>query len=181
MVTDDILGVTPMDEFDNDDTRKKKLEESRRNALYYGWEYFKYHAQQRQAVFRFYLVLVGVALAGLISSYSNQYAELATDRWVVGISLIVLSLLFWRLDVRSYQLVKVAESFLFDEEQRLAAELSTQTIRLTANADQKRNAHWGRIRLATFRQIYGWMFFIVGLGGFAIIADSLKLLKKFFH
>jgi hypothetical protein len=142
MIGEYLGGATLMDDSDDDDNRKKQLDEARKNALYYGWEYFKYHAQQRQAVFRFYLILVGVALAGLVASYSNQYSGLGPDRWVIGLSLIILSIMFWRLDVRSYQLVKVAENYLLHEETKLAADLSTQTIRLTSNADANKKAFW---------------------------------------
>lgn len=168
-----------MEDQDDEDPRRKQMEDARKNALYYGWEYFKYHAQQRQAVFRFYLILVGVALAGLIASYSHQYEGLSSSRWIIGLSLITLSLLFWRLDVRSYQLVKVAETYLLHEEQHLATILATQTIRLTFTADRNKQKLWKAIRLATFRQVYGWMFLIVGIGGLGLfVYNSLDGMWK---
>jgi hypothetical protein len=173
MLGENLMGATPLDDSDEEDNRKKQLEDARKNALYYGWEYFKYHAQQRQAVFRFYLILAGAALAGLVASYSNQYAGLAANRWMIGLSLILLSLMFWRLDVRSYRLVKVAEAFLLHEERMLARDLSTESIRLTFNADANKGRFWSTVRLATFRQVYGWIFLFVGLCGLLISGQSL--------
>ena len=40
-------------------------------ALYYAWDHFAYHAQQRQTVFNFFLLLVG----GCVAAYSATIGE----------------------------------------------------------------------------------------------------------
>src|SRR5215207_7011250 len=88
-----------------------KLEEGPRKIAHtYAWEYFKYHAQQRQAAFRFFLVVVAALIAALIPKDSSAPTRL------VGAALMFASLLFWRLDKRNSLLVKLAEKYLKEEE-----------------------------------------------------------------
>src|ERR1044071_7818978 len=82
----------------------------------YAWEYFKYHAGQRQAVFRFYLFVVAACLVSF--GYSRRGVDNANAgnplsvAGPLGLILTVLSFIFWRLDQRSRSLIKLAEGAL---------------------------------------------------------------------
>jgi hypothetical protein len=49
-----------------------------------------------------------------------------------------------------------------------------ECARITFNADTNKNAFWKTLKLATFRQVYGWIFLIVGIGGLSIAMGSLR-------
>ena len=54
------------DNLDEEQERKRKedkLGEAYKAAATYAWEHFKMHAQQRQAVFRFYVLMAGAIFA----------------------------------------------------------------------------------------------------------------------
>src|SRR5216683_4257117 len=93
---------------------QRDREAAEKSAGIYAWEYFKYHAGQRQAVFRFYLVLIGAAT--LAYAYSLRADGSGIVKYFTGTVYIVASLLFWRLDVRSSRLIKLAESALRESE-----------------------------------------------------------------
>jgi hypothetical protein len=151
-------------------------EAAREAAARYAWEYFKYHAGQRQSVFRFYLTLVGVAV--LAYAYSQRFAQSAADaaeeaaklRPLIGVALVVTSFLFWRLDKRSRELIKNSETTLKVQESSLSGLLKDETIRLMHLGDLKCPI-FPISEFETFRQIYSWIFFVVGILGAFLISD----------
>jgi cyanate permease len=79
------------------------------------WKYFELHAQQRIAVFNFFLVLSGALAAGLAATLqgSQRFASLGI---ALGVLLAFVSFLFWKLDQRVAFLVKHAEASLAEIE-----------------------------------------------------------------
>src|SRR5690348_5493610 len=94
------------------------VEDAEKSAAIYAWEYFKYHAAQRQSVFRFYLTLIGAAT--IAYAYSQRFvptgsgapAPTADINELIGTIFMVASFLFWSLDKRSRRLIKLAEEAL---------------------------------------------------------------------
>lgn len=89
-------------------------------ARQYAWEWFQYHAEQRQTVFRFFLTIVAILAAGYATAWSADRLNWAA---MVSILLIICPILFWRLDERNRNLVKISERYLSVEENRLLGSL----------------------------------------------------------
>jgi hypothetical protein len=77
----------------------------------YAWGYFKLHADQRLQSFNFFLIVAGL-LAGGITSLLKEGGSTWWVAALLGLTLAVLSLVFWRLEERTKHLVKNAEEAL---------------------------------------------------------------------
>jgi hypothetical protein len=175
--------VTGGNDGDDDEEGKIATTSARRAAASYAWEYFRYHARQRQEVFRFYIIIVGALIAGDISSAD----VFQNHRYVFGLVLLVLSILFKRLDQRSHRLIKLAEAYLKIEEQCLSTELpfrkeDNDKIKILTGSDSPANR--GRI-LASFRQIYTVIFVLGGFIGLLMcyregLLEELRVLVQYF-
>lgn len=128
-------------------------------------------------MFRFFLVIAGALFAAYLLSFQSTAADLKDARPLIAIMLLVMSFLFWRLDVRSYQLVKLAEDYLVRDEGNLATALGTrdiplQDIRLIGRSNE-RKPKWPPLKwFASFRLVYAWIFFSVGVFGLYLLAWS---------
>src|SRR5271166_5133933 len=80
----------------------------------HAWRYFEMHAGQRMSLFNFYLVLSGLVIAGMAGIYVNKFAPLVGA--AVSVTLIVVALVFWKLDQRVSFLMKRAEIALAELE-----------------------------------------------------------------
>lgn len=160
---------------DNEDENQtlKPTSAAEKAAATYAWEYFKYHAQQRQAVFRFYLILIGAVFALFAASYSPQQSEIRDLRWIFGLLFMLISFLFWRLDVRSFNLVKLAERYIVVDEQRLSRILDRDEIKIISSADRRKNTAFIMRPFTTFRQVYRMIFLINSAFGLFIIYKNL--------
>lgn len=159
---------------------------ARATALQYAWNWFQYHAGQRMLVFRFFLVLTGALAAGCFAFLQKQNYDLLL---VLAILTIAFCFLFWRLDCRNRTLVKIAETYLKDEEEWLSTVLGLEHIRLAHRADLRRQpkptppvflrSTYQYIEpifdacFASFAQINQWIFCLIGGSGFALFIYSL--------
>ena len=78
----------------------------------YAWNWFSYHAAQRMPVFRFFFLVIGVLAVGYYQSIADNPIVAS------GFSVLAafLSLLFWRLDLRTRELIKIGEGLLLEME-----------------------------------------------------------------
>jgi hypothetical protein len=141
-------------------------------ALYYAWDHFAYHAGQRQTVFNFFLLLIGGCVAAYSSIMGESGATYNYFRSFLGVVLALGSLVFWRLDQRNAQLVKISEDALKDLEAQMAKEISVPSIRLIANAEKKISG-FPFSKIESFGQIYGLIFAVSGLVGLAMAILSV--------
>jgi hypothetical protein len=72
------------------------------------WGYFELHAGQRLTMFNFFVVLSGLVTAGLGATMQGS-PRMAVLGILLGVVLMLLSFVFWKLDQRSSFLVKHAE------------------------------------------------------------------------
>ncbi len=80
------------------------------NTLYvYAWNWFEYHAGQRMATFRFYMLFLAVLAAGFYIGVKDGYVVFA--QVVAGFGAFV-SLAFLILEIRNEQLVNVGRNAL---------------------------------------------------------------------
>lgn len=152
---------------------KDPTADAEKAAREYAWQWFQYHAGQRQTVFRFFLIVAGAAFGGYLTAARVQ--GLQDWAYWFGAIMVVLAVLFGRLDIRSHDLVRCAEMYLRREESRLADILGTQDIRISqrahdARVDAKGLAKW----IYSFRQVYRVLFWGVGMAGMAILLFDPK-------
>ena len=140
-------------------------------ALYYAWDHFAYHAQQRQTVFNFFLLLIGGCVAAYSSTMGEGGGEYNYFRSFLGAVLVLASLVFWRLDQRNARLVKISEEALKELEARMAKDINVQSIRLMANGEKK-ISRFPFSKIESFGQIYGLIFAVSGLVGLAMAIIS---------
>lgn len=138
-------------------------------AATYAWEHLKFSAQQRQTVFRYYLVIIAALLAAYFLSFQSTVSGLAVMRPWMGGMLVIVSLLFWALDVRSHRLIKISEEYLRVDEANLATALKEPKIRLIQRSEDCKPTEWYLVPFASFRLIYGWIFAVVGAAGLLIV------------
>jgi amino acid permease len=142
-------------------------------ALYYAWDHFAYHAQQRQTVFNFFLLLIGGCVAAYSSTIGENGGEYNYFRSFLGAVLVLASLVFWRLDQRNARLVKISEEALKELEARMAKDINVPSIRLMANG-QKKISRFPFSKIESFGQIYGLIFAVSGLVGLAMAILSAR-------
>jgi ADP-ribose pyrophosphatase YjhB (NUDIX family) len=129
-------------------------------ARIYSWDWFKFHAQQRLTVFNFYLVFSAFLFAGFATLAVNSKYELCV---LVAIAIVLVNFLFWRLDLRNTQLVKISELFLKDQEKVLASSIGTNTIAIADAAENK----WHRWPYS-FSEIHRLLLLLAGLLGIGL-------------
>jgi hypothetical protein len=142
-------------------------------ALYYAWDHFAYHAQQRQTVFNFFMLLIGGCVAAYSATIGESGGEYNYFRSFLGVVLALASLVFWRLDQRNARLVKISEEALKELEARMAKDINVPSIRLMANG-QKKISRFPFSKIESFGQIYGLIFAVSGLVGLAMAILSAR-------
>jgi hypothetical protein len=73
----------------------------------HAWSYFVLHADQRLRTFDFYLVLSTLIAGAMLSFMKSGIPRIQTA--ILATTLPFISFVFWKLDIRNKQLVKLAE------------------------------------------------------------------------
>jgi hypothetical protein len=153
------------------DNEKSTFNSAEQAAMSHAWAYFAFHAQQRQTVFNFFLILVGASIAAYAGTLGKS--EAIYFHLMIGFLISISSVLFWRLDKRNARLVKLAEKPLKAFESRLAEQTNLRSMEILSEADTKVGGPvWSM--LETFKQIFRVVFLFTGLVGVAIFCLSLK-------
>ena len=74
----------------------------------YAWNYFQLHASQRMSSFNFFVVIAALLTTGMVATFKTD----CTHHWLglpLGLSLSVISYIFWKLDQRTRYLIIHAE------------------------------------------------------------------------
>jgi len=81
--------------------------ETRKEFRDYLWKYFALHADQRLKTFNFYLIVAAI----FISGYLNLIAKTEHYTWscIIPFFLSITSFIFWKLDLRTKNMIKQAE------------------------------------------------------------------------
>ena len=151
------------------DKEAASFNDAEKAAQSLAWDYFAFHAQQRQTVFNFFIILNGAALAAFAASIDKPAATRL--HFFIGCVLAISSFLFWRLDERSRRLIQLAEAALKEIEIRLTAKTELAWLTILARSDNKIGG-WSA-RVESFTQIYRLAFLLSGLAGLAIIIRSI--------
>lgn len=152
----------------------KSLEEPFRK---YAWDYFALHADHRLRAFHFYILLSTTVLGGFGLLLRN--GEL--HKWMSGIGLLLvfLSFVFWKLDNRTRQLIKLGEEALkyLDGEYKLPLEGGKPHPLCLF---QREAAESAMLRLwplwfghFSYARCFRWMFAMFSVVGLVIVLVSL--------
>ena len=141
--------------------------ENKAAARDYAWKWFQLHAGQRQTVFQFFLAIIGAVLAGYFALLHAEPSSCVARFF--GLLIMGLSFLFWRLDCRGSQLVKIAERYLKTGEEKLALSMQLNEIKLVANADADKGGYRYLEWVHSFRQIYQYIFGLIALLGLVVL------------
>jgi hypothetical protein len=152
-----------------------------KDARNYAWEHFKLHAAQRFTTFNFFIVLAVLMTTGLATALSKdfQYPELAL---YMGLLLVVISFVFWKLDQRARQLLEVSkdalkemERFENEAEPRCWAVFRIEVARTTERKAQSHAFAPHRWHL-TYLHCFGIIYLLFGvLGGIGLYVSWAKV------
>ncbi len=133
-------------------------------ALDHAWRYFTLHAQQRISVFNFFVVLSGIIATG-IGAGLQAGKPMAPVVLSLGLLLALFSFVFYKLDQRGSQLVKLSEQVVIDAELKCMP-VYAQVMRIESGAPNKAEV-W------TFGKSFRLIFSILGLLGIVAVCVSL--------
>ena len=75
------------------------------------WASFALHAGQRLTTFNFFIVLSSLLINALVVSLQRDF-RVPHVGVVIGLLLALLAFIFWKIDVRNRQLIKLAEEVI---------------------------------------------------------------------
>lgn len=146
-------------------------------AMEHLWRFFALHAQQRVSVFNFFVVLAGV-ISAAIGGALQAGRPLNVVVIALGLLLPLLSFVFWRLDQRNSDLIKISERALRSGEMACLPDYARIFVREatagTTNAfagDSVVQTSW------TFRKSFRFIFFFMGLAG--TLASGFAVYRQF--
>jgi hypothetical protein len=120
------------------------VQDAETKAQTYAWNWFALHAGQRLQLVNFWLVAVAFLASAYVQARSNHMDAIAFGVSVTG---VVSSLAFMLLDVRTRQLVQVAESALRHFEASGVAAGMDEVTELVKASDQMRRSRFDSYRV----------------------------------
>lgn len=125
----------------------------------HAWNWFAHHAEQRMTALRFFLLVIGVFAVGYYQTLNNSHYVLAAAFSLLS---CCFSVLFWRLDVRTRELIKVGEDILSQTEAEMT-KFTTIQVNIVSDVDGRSSKHATRILpkiLYSYGQIFSAIFLI---------------------
>jgi len=140
----------------------------------HAWNWFAHHAEQRMTALRFFLLVIGIFAVGYYQTLNNSHYFLATAFSVLS---CCFSVLFWRLDIRTRELIKVGEDLLSQTEVEMT-KLSAIPVTIISEVDKKSSRHATRL-LPKLLYSYGQIFTAIFLLSFCFsICTAIYSLSK---
>jgi hypothetical protein len=113
------------------------MQDAETKAQTYAWNWFALHAGQRLQLVNFWLVAVAFLASAYVQARSSHMTAIAFGVSVTG---VVSSVAFMQLDVRTRQLVRVAENALeYFEASSVAAGMDKVTELVKASHEVRRS------------------------------------------
>jgi hypothetical protein len=118
-----------------------------RDAYDYAWNWFKYHAEQRLAMVRFAVLILGAIAAGVGYLHQNKTFFISVLLCIFG---IIASYCFLKLDHRTADLIKLGEKALAERENEMAEAVNSETIKMFQHAESLREKNLGTLSKINF-------------------------------
>jgi hypothetical protein len=103
------------------------MENPKERAQTYAWNWFALHAGQRLQLVNFWLIAVAFLASAFVQARASHLIPISVGVSVTG---VLASLAFLRLDVRTQQLIQVAENALAHLEQELEVDGQNGVVQL---------------------------------------------------
>jgi hypothetical protein len=133
------------------------------NALAYGFKWFEYHANQRITTFNYYLAVY----SGLAAAYGFLLKEkILAGSMLVSLLMLLMSILFWQLDIRNRQLIDIGESIITASWTKAGLHETLNPIE--ASRTQKSEG-------LRFRQLFGIVFLVGGIFGLVALGYAVAV------
>jgi len=130
----------------------------------HSWRYFELHAGQRITVFNYFLFASGATAAGLAATLQGT-ARFSSLGIALGVLLMLVSFIFWKLDQRVSFLIKHAEQALAETEQAFSAkEACLFLFEPKVTTESSDAANWWS-RQWTYGRAFRFVFVVMGLFG----------------
>lgn len=131
-------------------------------AQTYAWNWFVLHSGQRLQMVNFWLVAVAFLAAAFVQARASHLSAVALGVAITG---MVASISFMRLDVRTRQLVRVAENALRSLEEKRTAGGLDKTFELVKWSHEGRRSFLDsyRIIIQGLQLLVAFMFFLAAI------------------
>ncbi len=120
------------------------MSDSEAKARSYAWDWFTLHASQRLQLVNFWLVAVAFLASAFVQARANHLYIVAFGVSVIG---AISSLAFMRLDVRTGQLIQVAETALEYFERSFVADGLDDATQLVKASNKVRKSRFDSYRV----------------------------------
>lgn len=141
-----------------------------KDSLDHAWRYFALHAGQRMSMFNYFLILFGLVSAGVAGCIRANGLLLLVGAGL-GIVLLAVAYVFWKLDQRTAFLVKHAEGVLCNLEKEYVSKMEGL---FQAEPDHTRDAQIAA-NIWTYGASFRFVFSVAGVVGFVVTALCVAL------
>ena len=141
----------------------------------YAWDYFSLHAEQRLKTFHFFILISAFIFTSCaaITRFIESSMLLALPMFAISI----LAFVFWELDKRNKQLVRVGEESLKEIESKLIEKgLSVELCPFTNEENKTRNIRNNKFLNLSYSNCFGLVFLSFGLTG--LVIGSIGILSS---
>lgn len=133
-----------------------------KDRLEHAWRYFQLHASQRITVFNFFVATSGLLVAALVFALRGGAATSPLSI-AAGLGLSSLSFVFWKLDGRVSDMIKVSEAVIMQVEEKCIDEASHRVMCEEREFSKGTKFRW--FGKWTYGQAFRRIFFVLGAAG----------------
>ena len=144
-------------------------------AVEHAWKYFELHSNQRITLFNYFLfIMAGLGAAvGIVLQASNKFSYVGV---FISIFIIIVSIVFWKLDQRTSFLIKQSEQVFKKLERNSSIDIGI-FCNEDANLERANKDKIFTNKIVTYGFLFRSTFLIIGLVGVTgIIIFSLKII-----
>ncbi len=144
-------------------------------AVEHAWKYFELHSNQRITLFNYFLlIMAGLGTAvGVILQASNKFSYVGV---FASIFIIIVSVIFWKLDQRTSFLIKQSEQVFKKLERNSSIDIGI-FCNEDANLERANKDKIFTNKIVTYGFLFRSTFLIIGFVGVTgIIIFSLKII-----
>lgn len=157
------------------DKKEKSLEES--EFLHILWEYFSLHASQRIQMLNFYIILETFLLTAWLTLLQID-EKFNVPRIIIGVAIIIFSIVFYALDIRTKSMIKLCEESLCKVESSYVSQFGKKYMVFNLEQEstgKERKKNWFKRHFLSYSKLLLIIYSFFGLVG--VLAIVMELLK----
>lgn len=102
-------------------------------GLNHCWDWFALHASQRVQMVNFFVLAMAFITAAFVACVVGQRGEVAAGVALLG---LIVPTAFWRLEVRTRELVRIGRTAVIEYERKLAELVEVDSLRMAEKAEE---------------------------------------------